>query len=56
MLKPKKVKEWFRQQAEAKGITSQELVDSIRELDPQVGDMDVVPDFDGIEDDIEDQD
>ena len=53
---PKKVKEWFRQQAEANGITSQELVDSIRELDPQVGDMDVVPDSDGPEDDIEDQD
>ena len=53
---PKKVKEWFRQQAEANGITSQELVDSIRELDPQVGDMDVVPDSDGTEDDIEAQD
>ncbi|MDP6856354.1 MAG: SMC-Scp complex subunit ScpB [Candidatus Thalassarchaeaceae archaeon] len=53
---PKKVKEWFRQQAESNGITSQTLVDSIRELDPQVGDMDVVPDSDGTEEDIEDQD
>ncbi len=50
------MKEWFRQQAEANGITSQALVDSIRELDPLVGDMDVVPDSDGTEDDIEDQD
>ena len=53
---PKKVKEWFRKQAEDNGISSQALVDSIRELDPQVGDMDVIPDSDGTEDDIEDQD
>tara|TARA_B100000902_G_scaffold96414_1_gene99089 strand:- start:17792 stop:18418 length:627 start_codon:yes stop_codon:yes gene_type:complete len=53
---PKKVKEWFRQQAEDNGISSQALVDSIRELDPQVGDMDVIPDSDGTEDDIEGQD
>ena len=53
---PKKVKEWFRQQAEDNGITSQALVDSIKELDPQVGDMDVIPDSDGTEEDIEDQD
>ena len=51
-----KVKEWFRQQAEENGISSQALVDSIRELDPQVGDMDVIPDSDGTEEDIEDQD
>ena len=52
---PKKVKEWFRQQAEENGISSQALVDSIRELDPQVGDMDVIPDSDGTEEDIEGQ-
>ncbi len=53
---PKKVKEWFRQQAQENGISSQALVDSIRELDPQVGDMDVIPDSDGTEEDIEGQD
>ena len=51
---PKKVREWFRGQAEASGITSQNLVDSIRELDPGVGDMDFVPESDGTEEDIED--
>ena len=51
---PKKVREWFREQAEASGITSQNLVDSIRELDPGVGDMDFVPESDGTEEDIED--
>tara|TARA_B100000902_G_scaffold390054_1_gene438311 strand:+ start:3128 stop:3748 length:621 start_codon:yes stop_codon:yes gene_type:complete len=51
---PKKVREWFRGQAEASGITSQNLVDSIRELDPDVGDMDFVPESDGTEDDLED--
>ena len=50
---PKKVREWFRGQAEASGITSQNLVDSIRELDPDVGDMDFVPESDGTEEDIE---
>lgn len=50
---PKKVREWFRGQAEASGITSQNLVDSIRELDPDVGDMDFIPESDGTEEDIE---
>ncbi len=51
---PKKVRDWFRGQAEASGITSQNLVDSIKELDPGVGDMDFVPESDGTEEDIED--
>ena len=50
---PKKVREWFSGQAEASGITSQNLVDSIRELDPDVGDMDFIPESDGTEEDIE---
>ncbi len=46
-VEPKKVRAWFREQAEAAGLTSTDLIESIRILDPNVGDDSVVDALEG---------
>jgi segregation and condensation protein B len=41
-VEPTKVRSWFREQAAAAGLNSADLVESIRVLDPNVGDETVV--------------
>jgi segregation and condensation protein B len=56
-VEPAKVRTWFREQAAAAGLNSADLVESIRVLDPNVGDETVVDsdEADEIDDEIDEE-